>query len=434
MEQLCKNLLSTYDTNILEHADKFLQDAFLKVSLENIKNKDGKQVLMQLISNHYDENVQKPIAEFIGGPKTLTIHYHSGFKKLIYLFGEWHANTMDCQTFKKGAVTVPAEDYIHDLMIKTDVFLDIYFEIISYKNGEYEYEPYADGRSNELFKKFRQCLQYNTRSDISCQLARVHYFDIRDNDVDNNIDKLEENKVNILWFYKKLDYIILNKKEVKEAVFYLKLVLQNYPKITTLLRQLLQDEESVCKFMIKQVEENPYIKKELSKIHNSKIKEFILDFYYELICKEISQVINYIRTDILNILNHETNSDDILLESMKFTSLFLKTPMTHFTDVYLLARIFKDFDMKKKTDKSYFDQPIRAHNIIIYCGDLHANNYRDFLLQMGFKVIDQAGDLSEDIINPIPKTPKNCLDMRKIKQPFFSYSETPDMDRIGRTT
>jgi hypothetical protein len=65
------------------------------------------------------------------------------------------------------------------------------------------------------------------------------------------------------------------------------------------------------------------------------------------------------------------------------------------------------------------DQPIRANNIIIYCGNNHANNYREFLLSIGFKEIDHSGDLTEDILKPIPKTPKNCVDMRKIKQPFF---------------
>ena len=80
--------------------------------------------------------------------------------------------------------------------------------------------------------------------------------------------------------------------------------------------------------------------------------------------------------------------------------------------------------MKKKTDKSYFDQPNRAHNIIIYCGNKHANNYRDFLSSMAFH--DITGNLTE--IN----TAKNCLDMRKIKQPFFSYSNLPTTPKIVR--
>jgi hypothetical protein len=99
--------------------------------------------------------------------------------------------------------------------------------------------------------------------------------------------------------------------------------------------------------------------------------------------------------------------------------------MSYFTDVYLLARMFKNFDMSEMEEKAYkgsTDQPIHANNIIIYCGNMHAIKYREFLSSIGFNDIDHVGNLTEDIRNPVPNTPKNCLDMRKIKQPFFSYS------------
>ena len=156
MEKLCKDLKSTYDTNILDNEDKIVQDEFLKVSRENRINK-GNKVLMQLICNHYDKSVQKPTAEFIGGPFTLSIHWHPGFKKMIYIFGEQHANITDCDKFKKDANTILIEDYLYNLMLTTDVFLDIYLEIFSYQDGEYNMRRvYSDGRSNELFKKFKK--------------------------------------------------------------------------------------------------------------------------------------------------------------------------------------------------------------------------------------------------------------------------------------
>jgi hypothetical protein len=430
MEKLCKDLTSTYDTNILDNEDKSVQDEFLKFSLKNRNNKGFKNVLMELICNHYDENVQrlKPNAEFIGGPKTLSIHWHPGFKKMIYIFGEWHSNNVDCDKFEKDPNTILIEDYLYDLMQKTDVFLDIYIEIVSYKNGEYEGRQYVPGRTDELFKKFRTCLQYNTRSDISCQLARVHYFDIRGNDV--NETNLEENKIGILWFKEKLAYIILN-KGAKGRIFYLKLMLKRYPKIITLLKELVNDDiKKVCEFMKKQLEENPYIKKELSKINNPQIKPFILNFYGKLIYKEVLRIIPIIKKDILNILNYEKELDDVLLKSIETIEIFLGTTTTYYTDVYLIARVFKDFDMEKKKDKSYFDQPNRAHNIIIYSGNTQAINNRDFLSSMGFHDIEHTGDLREDILNKIPKTPKYCLDMKKIKQPFFSYSNLPTTPKI----
>ena len=194
-------------------------------------------------------------------------------------------------------------------------------------------------------------------------------------------------------------------------------------------KEVQDDIKKVCKFMKKQLEENTYIKKELSKINNPQIKPFILNFYGKLICEEVSRVIPIIKKNILNILNYEKISEDIFLQSMDSLSLFLGTTMVIFADVYLIARLFKDFDMEKKKDKSYFDQPNRAHNIIIYCGDKHANNYRNFLSSIGFHDIEHTGDLTEDPRDSnANKTTRNCLDMRKIKQPFFSYSNLPTRD------
>jgi hypothetical protein len=349
---------------------------------------------------------------------------------MIYIFGEWHDNITDCLKFETGANTILIEDYLYDLMRKTDVFLDIYIEIFSYKNGEYgPYGLYVPGRTEELFKKFRKCIQYNTRWDTSCQLARVHYFDIRANDIDHITVQIEENKINILWFKKQLDYIILNHKD--DAVIHLKYLLIFYPKIIILLTQLVEDnKEKLCEFMKKQLEENPYIKKELDKINNKKLKPFILNFFGKLVCKELLEIIPNIKVHILKIINYQKNSDDVLLDSMNTITNYLGTTLIHFADVYLIARVFKDFDMKKKKDKSYFDQPNRAHNIIIYCGNSHANNYRDFLSSMGFHDIDHTGNLREKPQKRIFNTPKNCVDMRKIKQPFFSYSNLPTTPKI----
>ena len=368
---------------------------------------------MELICNHYSETVNKPIAEFIGGPKTLSIHWHPVYQKIIYIFAEWHANIMDCKTFKEDAVTVPVEDYLYDLMLSTDVFLDIYFEVKLYKGGEYSHStPYVPGRINELFKKFRNCLQYNTRSDASCQLARVRH--------------MEENKITILWILKKIQVFSNRSKDKKLCVVPLKGILIKYEKITTLLRELVQDDiKKVSEFIKKQLEEDQYIKKELDKIiENRELKTEILSFYGEIISKEIEEVIPFIKKDILNILNYMEETDEVLFKSMNSIYTFLMRIMSYFADVYLLARMFKDFDMSEMEKKAYkgaTDQPIRANNIIIYCGDMHAINYRNFLESIGFNEIDHAGDLTEDIRKPIPNTPKYCLDMRQIKQPLFSY-------------
>jgi len=422
-EKFCENLISTYDTNILDYEDKTVQDEFLNVSRKNRNRKNkGKKVLMELICNHYDERVKKlkPNAEFIGGPKTLSIHWHPIYKKMIYIFGEWHSNNVDCEKFEKDPNTILIEDYLYNLMLTTDVFLDIYFEFLSYKNGEYDFLfSYVPGRANELFKKFRNCLQYNTRSDSSCQLARVHYFDIRGNNI------YEKNPIiDIFWIIEQIRCYVTNNETISCLSF--KLLIKKYPDVIILLTELQKDEKTVCKFMEKQLEENPYVKKELDKIiDHPELKMLILNFYKKCVSEEVITYYDILSRTSLDLISYEKMPNDELFKSMKYISLFLIRVISYFADVYLLARMFKNFDMAEMEEKAYkgsTDQPIHANNIIIYCGNMHAIKYREFLSSIGFNDIDHVGNLTEDITNPIPNTPKNCLDMRKIKQPFFSYS------------
>jgi hypothetical protein len=67
-------------------------------------------------------------------------------------------------------------------------------------------------------------------------------------------------------------------------------------------------------------------------------------------------------------------------------------------------------------EKSYVgatDQPLRAHNIIIYAGNGHAERHRTFLERLKFKPIGSSGKSGD-----YPS--KYCIDMKTIKQPFFS--------------
>ena len=74
--------------------------------------------------------------------------------------------------------------------------------------------------------------------------------------------------------------------------------------------------------------------------------------------------------------------------------------------------MFRNFDINKEHDKRRnYDEPVQPHNMIIYAGNNHSNCYRRFLEVLGFKEI-------ETTINPNKKG--YCIDMKTIKQPFFS--------------
>ena len=78
-----------------------------------------------------------------------------------------------------------------------------------------------------------------------------------------------------------------------------------------------------------------------------------------------------------------------------------------------------------------------ASNIIIYAGDYHSDRYRRFLKEIGNDPIEKTGqfnnyDLKDVFIFSDNKSPKNCIDMSRISQPFFNnislYKEIFEVD------
>jgi len=440
IQEFIKELHTTYDTNLFENTAVSYQKKCLDYCKIN-KSDKGNKVLMELTYNHYTKH--KPTATFIGGPKTLSIHWHPQYKKIIYIFGEWHADTMDCKKFKtRNAITIQIEDYLYSLMKSTDVFLDIYFEFPfpdkeDFKSDKYDttsYDKYVaysknhSNRLNKLFNKFKNCLVYYTRHNRSCQLARSHYFDIRLES--SNPLYLEESKIDIVWVFARLIQMYKLEPNIRaNKVFD---ILLQYPQITIILTKLIDtNKENIYKFMINQLKENRYIKKELSKIveNRENLISAFDSFFYDQIRKKMSSCIDIIQPLIKKILNYKKEDTDILYTSIRKLLFAMISTISFFTDVYLLARVFKDFnmdDMEEKAYKGATHQPNRAHNIIIYAGEDHSDSYRNFLSYIGFTEIDSSGiDLDNPNPHPslhIPTIPRNCLDMRHINQPFFSYN------------
>ena len=85
MDNLCQKLCTFYNTNILDDQNKEIKDEFLRLSLKNLGTGNGKQTLMKLICNHFSGD-PKPMPQFIGGPRNLTVHWSDEYQKMIYIY------------------------------------------------------------------------------------------------------------------------------------------------------------------------------------------------------------------------------------------------------------------------------------------------------------------------------------------------------------
>lgn len=398
-QNVCDTLRKTYNINFLDlNENKIIGQEFAKAAEIYRDSKEGNKVLINLVYNHY--NVKKPFPAFIGGPQTLTMHWSNKWKKVIYIFGEHHSNDIDCEKRLNTKKWLPIEDFLEDLILKTDVYLDIYFEFPAIQKSERRYydhfKPFpADYRMDILFKRFKKYVQPGTKNDED--LVRVHYFDSRVEDHEGTRVGVSD----INWFeIKTLDFTEWN------LVYKLKEIVKNNARFQSVLKSLaLKDDELFINFWMKQYKENKY---NASALLNCPLQAEILKFIEDELRLELKKddfvkVRNMLIKYIPHILS-DTLEDGDIVTMFEFIIKSITVPKGFIADVYTLASIFKDFENVTK-------QPRQKNSVIIYGGNAHCEIYRKFLTYMSFEelIIASSGDEKA-----------TCVDMKKLDKPFFS--------------
>ena len=430
LHQICNTLIQTYNTSVLDSSDEHFRDACTleaKKCADENKHKRryslSREVLAKLIVNHSKQE-KKPIANFIGGPKTLTMQWNEEYKKLIYIFGEYHNENTDCDKFKIGGKfnEMLIEDYLYQLFKKTDAFIDFYLE-----TGREHKDIYGNSRIALISERFKDCL-YDPNSNTNyqkCMLSRMHYFNVRSSASDLTPNRMSDASTMLNIFLQ----ILKNKKDYDVTRF---LVKYRYnTKIKPILKEFseIKTDKDYYDFWNKQIDEHTFLNKKVIKsfMHEkikSFIKEEIIDANIKItkLVKKVKEVIIIVdkykdETTGLYELDSISDSDyDVLLINLKYIADKLTRVNSCIADYYLLCRIFKQFDLEIPAIFSSFrktDEPSEPHNIIIYAGEAHARRVRKFLKnELQFKMIDKKG-----VEN---KTKANCIMMEDFPQPFFS--------------
>jgi hypothetical protein len=462
-QDICDILIETYNVNKFDNATKELKDAVYEEAKKcsethemEIYEKKGdtipvksnkRDILMKLIENHFDPNIQQPMPQFIAGPTTLTVHKSPDEKRMIYIFGESHSDIKDCRMFKDeedekwnndNPDKMTIDHFLYELMKTTSAYLDIYFEFIFPEIGfpkigfpEECHNGPINSHMDNLFQKFKKCI-HESRSKDDCSLARVHYFDSRRRIYNGEsiqgssiVDKLIEkiNYFKIIYNHAKLPLI----QEYKEIV-----------RTDDNMHQILyylwtQDEEEFKDFWIKLLDNELNIKQTKSGKYEdrattqeieimTRIKSF-METEIVRIAMKYREIYTKLTYAIVTMVKERNEEDELFYDAFEVLIEYITKPSARIADVYLLARLFKDFDMTKMNTHAndVTDQPAKAYNVIIYAGDSHSETYRSFLKDIaGFEEIASSGKFKEGEII------KHCIDMRRIPQPFFStWTRTP---------
>ena len=441
---ICDILTTTYNTNILDSTSDIIKEQFLIASRAHRHGNEGRKVLMNLICNHFDKD--RPMPRFIGGPKNLTVHHSKEYDKMIYIFGEYHSDIIDCDTRfgdesikenldRKNSKKMRVEYFLSEFIQTSDVFLDIFveFPIIPKKEGKYhdDFRPfYHTLRGYKILENFKECLQRDSRTE-KCSLARIHYFDIRGFDKEGILT----GSTIITDFLIKLRSIISDFSG-DELIKKLKLFMED-PIIKSFLIDYLSqpDETEFKKIWVHHMYNFYHIKKELERLNDDPVmKDKILHFFEKEITEKVmkQRKLLYQKAKIIFKDTYSENPREYRASDAKFKNAFIEIfditmdIIGIYIDLYALLRIFKTFNMSEMKEKAYkqaTDQPDKAHNIIIYAGDLHSQVYRKFLKDvLDFEKIEVAG--KEEPYDEMGEA-MYCIDMEPITQPLFSKYHKP---------
>ena len=488
-EILCSKLINTYNTTILDEMDLDMQEALRKQAKAKAKECAGKErtVLKELIERHYNPVLQskrqKLLPHYIGGPFNLTCHWSETYQKLIYIFGERHSYKTDCKNFFKkfykndeeeeeeeetGRMLI--EKFLQELIDISDCFLDLFLEFEGYEGYEYTKNLSTLKDSNYRLVKiattFSSCINATERDrEEKCSRSRIHYFDVR------SIDGYDKKKpdpvslfiseyINIISQYRHIQDI-----EVSEAHAFadeLITMTKNYPQIMTGFLLKINDKD-YFQFWNGMLSKNHYTNKEFEHLgdnHNigETIKQFIkTEMELELkkgvknevkngvyqctpCCELINKIAKLIMDNIESTDRTKSEKDrdtlkdiDLIQNFESLIHLVVTSANASVIDAYLLARIFKKFNLNSEKRRST-DEPDEARNIIIYAGNGHSEKYRKFLIQIGFELLANIGeenlgeeDLEEEDLEEEDlgdgKKPNNCINMRSKDKEKSKYTK-----------
>lgn len=230
----------------------------------------------------------------------------------------------------------------------------------------------------------KDCFSINKDNIKNCRNeypnVRFHLADIRHN---KNLYKLKTKKL------KYLDNMYHNMAQPKYKI---------YNNINSVKKFLLfiKYKKNINLFY-KKIWSEKLIQDQYKKIKNTHIRTYIKKYFDNYLKKILNN--ENIKVLLKKINKNMSTEDMYVILKTKILLDFILDVVSISMDLYLLLRLFKDFN----------NNP--AENIIIHAGNAHITFYVDFFTSF----LKTASKLEKSINNP-----KRCLDISNMTRPFFT--------------
>ena len=345
--------------------------------------------------------------KYIAGPVSLTLFWSSKYQLYVYVFGEFHSPYTDCEKYLNHVPndSMKIETFLEKLMTTTSAFLDVFVEWSPAIDKIAVYPKVGLSRINAIYDKLQKCIHYSTRHDKDCDLARLHWVDVRKGDVSSST--LNDLSYVRAYLIHKTDYL-----DASNGAKTAKSILKSDKRMSEILQELITPSLTKYKqFIKKQVTQSVLVQKELAQTF---LRKEIEKFCTEELIKEALKSRELFQRYIPILLDDKSTDEKIesALLGLSMATIMVNSVMM---DFYSLSRIFKKFNIQKSKSKqtTRVDQPESPHNLIIYAGDTHSIRYRKFFDSLGAKRIAHVNNRGTSSIN-------NCIDISNFPMPFFN--------------
>lgn len=372
--------VSNYDVKILDKLPVKIRNMFKNASIEareSDKITINKPLAVCIYNHYYGEQVK---ADFISGIGEASYYVSKDKTRKVYIFHDW-THTLDYKCNKSFKNQMDFNVYLKHIFDNSDVFIDFFCEY-----GKYQ-RKINDSFIKRTDDNFRHCSEgLAVREGYKCPSnIRMHFTDIRHlSSALNDIFK-ENVPYDSKLYIKQLDEYLL----------------------------LIIDKTKFNAMVKKELSSNPYILKQFKKTSKEmvdKIKNFILEHAYDLMMDRLGRKgLSYYLTLIRYYKNKISKNEllYILMTDKYYYDYYyvIGACNVFIMDAYLLARMFKKFDVKNSFDPEY------AKNTVIYAGSAHCVFYEKFLESIGYERLYYNVFKNQNL--------RSCLDVKSMPQPLF---------------
>ena len=312
--------------------------------------------------------------DYIIGPVSLEHLYSAKYRKSVYIFGDIHVRETKCIAGTLAKPRTDIDQFLRNtVLLNPDKTIDIYLEL-TFISATY---PKREGISRSYLS------QVNQAFDICAQIkkelcpypnVRVHYTNVR-----KTIPKVRD-----------LNNMFHLAVELLEAH-------PNPDTLAVLRDRIPAGVESIFPLNIAEMLLKTKVNRQLAAIRDPYVRKILRDYI-------TGQLVN----DTPTLTDWEVirdNQQGKMTASYNRIIKFLNALM----DGYLLGRMFRSY-ARSQQGKSTVDSQFN----LVYVGDMHADNYKKVLGDLGFTAIELTSASKHKQFS------FQCLSVENYSQPFFA--------------